>query len=137
MPFDLSNSEITMRESRLNSVVSYTGDIKDLIENTRNCSLKNCERCFSQNNTCLSIMVMDQISSIRNITIVYHTPIGCNAFIPRWTALYSSISARTGKQWNTKYLCTNLNESDTVFGAAAKLKKTVQEAYDRYKENAK
>ena len=136
MPFDLSNSEITMRETRLNSVVSFTGDIKTLISNTRNCNLKNCERCFSQNNTCLSIMVMDQISSIRNITIVYHTPIGCNAFIPRWTALYSSISAKTGKEWNTKYLCTNLNESDTVFGAAAKLKKTVQEAYDRYPSDA-
>lgn len=30
MPFDLSNSEISMRESRLNSVVSYNGDIKSL-----------------------------------------------------------------------------------------------------------
>ena len=87
MPFDLSNSEISMRESRLNSVVSYNGTIKSLISDTRNCKVKSCERCFSQNNTCLSIMVMDQLSCIRNLTVVYHTPIGCGAFIPRWTAL--------------------------------------------------
>ncbi len=136
MSFDLSNSEITMRESRLNSVVSFSGDLKTLISKTRECSVKNCERCFTQNNTCLSIMVMDQISSIRNITIVYHTPIGCSAFIPHWNALYSSICAKTGREWNTKYLCTNINESDTVFGAANKLKQTVQEAYDRYPSDA-
>ena len=136
MAFDLTNSEITMRETRLNSIVSYTGNIKSLITDTRNCSLKKCERCFSQNNTCLSIMVMDQLSSIRNVTVVYHTPIGCSAFISRWTALYSSLAARIGKKWNTKYLCTNINESDTVFGAANKLRETVQEAYNRYPSDA-
>ncbi|MBQ1832714.1 MAG: nitrogenase [Treponema sp.] len=136
MSFDLSNSEITMREGRLNSIVSYTGDLKSLISKTRDCSIKNCERCFTQNNTCLSIMVMDQLSSIRNVTVVYHTPIGCSAFIPRWTALYSGLAAKIGKKWNTNYLCTNLNESDTVFGAENKLRKTVQEAYDRYPSDA-
>ena len=136
MPFDLSNSEISMRESRLNSVVTYNGDIKSLISDTKKFSVKNCERCFTQNNTCLSIMVMDQISSIRNITIVYHTPVGCGAFIPRWTALYNSICERTGRKWNTKYLSTNLNESDTVFGAANKLRNTVQEAWNRYPSDA-
>ena len=136
MPFDLSNSEISMRESRLNSVVSYNGTIKSLITDTRNYKVKNCERCFSQNNTCLSIMVMDQLSSIRNLTVVCHTPVGCTAFVSRWTALYSGISAKTGRTWNTKYVCTNLNESDTVFGAANKLRQTVQEAYDRYPSDA-
>ena len=118
MSFDLSNAEIAMRETRLKSVVYYNGTIKSIIADSKNCKLKNCERCFSQNNTCLSIMVMDQLTSIRNLTVIYHTPIGCASFIPRWTALYSSISARTGRTWNTKYVCTNLNESDTVFGAA-------------------
>ncbi len=136
MAFNLSNSEISIREIRLKSVLSFTGDVKSLIEGTRKCSLKNCERCFSQNNTCLSVMVMDQISSIRNVTIVYHTPIGCSAFVPRWTALYSGLAARIGKKWNTKYLCTNLTEGDTVFGAANKLRKTVQEAWDRYPSDA-
>ena len=136
MPFDLSTTEVSIREIRLKSVNSFTGDIKSIISKTCDGSLKNCERCFSQNKTCLSIMSIVEFCSMRNITIVYHAPIGCGALIPRWSAFYSVHSSANGKKWNTNFLCTNINESDTVFGASKKLKETVQEAYNRYTSDA-
>ncbi|EID85831.1 Nitrogenase molybdenum-iron protein, alpha and beta chain [Treponema sp. JC4] len=136
MAFDLSTTEVSIREIRLKSVNSFNGDLQTILSKTRDGSIKNCERCFSQNKTCLSMMVMDQISSIRNVTVVYHSPIGCGALIPRWTAFYSVLASEIGKKWNTNYVCTNINESDTVFGASKKLKETVQEAYNRYPSEA-
>lgn len=136
MAFDLTTTEVSAREIRLKSLNAFTGNLGEIIAKTRDGSLKNCERCFSQNKTCLSMMVMDQLSSIRNVTVVYHAPIGCATLIPRWTAFYSELAEGIGKKWNTNYVVTNVNESDTVFGASKKLKDAVQEAYNRYPSEA-
>ena len=61
MSFDLTTTEVSAREIRLKSLNAFTGNIESIISKTRDGSLKNCERFFSQNKTCLSMMVMDQL----------------------------------------------------------------------------
>lgn len=137
MPINIRNSEAAIRENRLGAITGYNGSIKDLVGRASGCSLQNRERCFSQASACSSGCAQGYLSGIRDVSIVNHAPVGCAA---------DSIAGNVQRKWgetirgwkhtNISLFSTNMNESDTVFGATDKLQDAVREAYRRYEPKA-
>ncbi len=137
MAINLKNSEVAIRENRLGSVTGYQGSIKDLVSQASGCSLKNKERCFSQASACSSGCAQGYLSRIVDAALVVHAPIGCAA-----DSVYSNTQNKWGEKvrnWkhrNINVINTNMVEEDTVFGAVAKLKDAIREAYRRFNPKA-
>jgi nitrogenase molybdenum-iron protein alpha chain len=117
MAINLKSSAVPTRENRLGSITGYDGDLNDLVEQSHCGSLQNCERCFSQSSTCLSICALGQISCIRDVAIIYHAPAGCCATAAGIKVLYRQIAMYIGAEYKTVVVGTDIDESDTVFGA--------------------
>jgi nitrogenase molybdenum-iron protein alpha chain len=137
MAINLKSSEVAIRENRLGSVTGYQGSIKDLVSQASGCSLKNKERCFSQSSACSSGCAQGYLSRIVDAAIVVHAPTGCAA-----DSVYSNTQNKWGEKvrnWkhrNINVINTNMVEEDTVFGAVAKLKDAIREAYRRFDPKA-
>jgi len=137
MAINIQNNEAPTRENRLGAITGYKGTIKDLVSKASCCSLRNRERCFSQASACSSGCAQSYLSGIVDAVIVNHAPVGCAS---------DAVSANTTNKWgervrgwkhrNIAIFNTNMTEEDTVFGATAKLKDTVREAYSRYEPKA-
>ncbi|MHB8064507.1 MAG: nitrogenase component 1 [Ruminiclostridium sp.] len=137
MPINVKNNEAATRENRLGAITGYKGTIKDLVSQSVCGSLKNKERCFSQTSACTAGCAQGYLSGIVDAAIVNHAPIGCAS-----DAVYGNTTNKWGekvrgwKHTNIKFLSTNMNEKDTVFGAAEKLREAVREAYRRFNPKA-
>ncbi|MBQ5404433.1 MAG: hypothetical protein IIU11_08740, partial [Bacteroidales bacterium] len=78
MNINLSNSNLSVRETRIGSITGYIGSLKDLAEKSECGTLKGCARCFSQSSTCLSLCGLSQLAGIRDVAIIHHGPSGCS-----------------------------------------------------------
>ena len=136
MPYNFKNANIAVRESRLGSITGFVGDLETLVHRSECGSLKNRERCFSQSSSCLSGCALNALDAIRNVAIIYHAPAGCMAMAPGDAIKFGQIAARVNKTTNSVFVCTDLNENDTVFGAMAALRKTVQYTWDEFHPEA-
>jgi len=136
VPIDLTNTTFGTREERLGSVVGYVGDIKDLAEQSRNGTLRDRGRCFSQSSSCDAGCVLGYISHIRDVAIVCHAPSGCTALASSTITAQSQLAAKRGLPYHTVIIGTDMKESDTIFGAVQNLYDTVLETYRRYKPAA-
>lgn len=136
MAFNFDNSNVATREQRLGSITGYCGDLKELVACSHDGSLKNKERCFSQSSSCLSGCALGQLSGIRNVAIVYHAPAGCAAVAAGSKIMQTQLAARINKTTNTVYVCTDLNEQDTVFGALESLKNIIKHTWESYHPDA-
>lgn len=136
MAFNFKNANIAIRENRLGSITGFVGDLKTLVERSEDGTLKNRERCFSQSSSCLSGCALNALAAIRNVAVVYHAPAGCTAMASNDSVKFGQIAARINKTTNSVFVCTDLNEKDTVFGAANDLKKIILHTYETYKPDA-
>ncbi len=137
MPINIQSLESPTRENRLGAITGYHGTIRDLATRAGGCTLKNRERSFSQTSACSSGCAQGHLAGIRDAAIVSHAPIGCAA---------DSVGANVQNKWGSKvrnweyrnvnFICTNMTEEDTVFGAATKLREAVREAYRRFNPKA-
>ena len=136
MPFNFSNANIAIRENRLGSITGFVGDLETLVKKSEDGSLRNRERCFSQSSSCLSGCALNALAAIRNVAIVYHAPAGCTAMASNDAVKFGQIAARVNKTTNSVFVCTDLNEKDTVFGATKDLEKIIRHTYEAYKPDA-
>jgi nitrogenase molybdenum-iron protein alpha chain len=136
MTINLEASSVGTRENRLGSITGYSGDLQDLVEQSRCGSLKDRNRCFSQSSTCLSGCALGTLSGIRDIAIINHAPSGCTAGAAGVDVLTNQLATKIGVTTNTVFIGTDMDEKDTVFGSVASLKEIVRETYDRYKPKA-
>ena len=136
MPYNFKNANLAVRESRLGSITGFTGDLQTLVYRSECGSLKNRERCFSQSSSCLSGCALNALAAIRNVAVVYHAPAGCTAMASNDAVKFGQIAARVNKTTNSVFVCTDLNENDTVFGAIDSLRKIVQHTWDEYHPDA-
>ncbi|MBQ2530555.1 MAG: nitrogenase [Treponema sp.] len=136
MAFNFKNSNLAVRENRLGSITGFVGDLETLVYRSECGSLKNRERCFSQSSSCLSTCALSILAGIRNIAIIYHAPAGCAAFAASSEVMYRQIAAKVNKTTNTVFICSDLNENDTVFGAVSHLKEIVRKTYENYRPDA-
>ena len=136
MPFNFSNANIAIRENRLGSITGFVGDLQTLVSKSEDGTLRNRERCFSQSSSCLSGCALNALAAIRNVAVVYHAPAGCTAMASNDAVKFGQIAARVNKTTNSVFVCTDLNEKDTVFGATNDLRKIIMHTYETYKPDA-
>ncbi len=136
MPFNFSNANIAIRENRLGSITGFVGDLQTLVNKSEDGTLRNRERSFSQSSSCLSGCALNALAAIRNVAVVYHAPAGCTAMASNDAVKFGQIAARINKTTNSVFVCTDLNEKDTVFGATNDLAKIIQHTYEAYKPDA-
>ena len=136
MPFNFNSTTFGTREERLGSIVGYVGSIRDLAEQSRCGSLRDRGRCFSQSSSCDAGCVMGYITHIRDVALINHAPSGCTAPASATLTTQTQLADKRGLPYNTVILGTDLNESDTIFGAGAGLRRTILETWERYRPSA-
>lgn len=136
MAINTNISTAGTRESRLNSITGYSGSLYDLVAQSRCGALQNRERCFSQSSTCCSACALSQLSGIRNVAVINHAPSGCTATAANVDVRNAQLADKREGLTVTTFVGTDMNEQDTIFGAAGSLKELVLETYRRYKPQA-
>jgi nitrogenase molybdenum-iron protein alpha chain len=134
---NITRNEVPVRESRLGALTGYVGTVGDLHGRSTGCGVQNRERCFSQASACSSGCCQGQLASILDALVINHAPVGCAADSVAGNVNFKAGARLRGLDYtNVRIISTNLEDSDTVFGAADKLRDTILQAYARYKPNA-
>lgn len=134
---NLTKKDAQAREGRLGSVSGYSGTLQDLGQRSACGSLATKERCFSQASLCNAACALGVLSFITDAAIVQHSPAGCAVTAMQVSNSKDQLASLLGLD-NSKagYVCTDMNESDTVFGATDNLRDVVREVSRRYQPNA-
>lgn len=151
---NLALDTVENREMRLGTITSWTGTASDLVMQSNyegrslikrefDCGKKNgCRLCelempFNQQSMCANSIASCQAGNLRDCVLIQHSPVGCTARNPEFNlAMRNGLARRNLEPRNINIVTTNLMENDMVFGASEKLRKTVQETYDRYHPKA-
>jgi nitrogenase molybdenum-iron protein alpha chain len=138
-PIDLRANTCPNREQRANGINVFFGKASELVKGAREGTLRNCERKFQQTSGCvLNFYLTVRVSTIRNAVAIYHAPVGCSSASLGYRELYRAIPPELGRpaKFDLKWLTTNLNNQDVVYGAVDKLKKAILLAEERYAPRA-
>ncbi len=144
---NLDIPEVEPREQRLGTIIAWDGKASDLSEQSsyghRGCKEgKQCRLCeikgpFTQGSVCSEQMVECQAGNVRDAVLIQHSPIGCAAGQVPYNSIYrNGLALRNLPVENIRIICTNLDESDMVFGGVKKLKQSISDAFERYKPKA-
>ncbi|WP_371379704.1 nitrogenase component 1 [Sporomusa aerivorans] len=136
MAINLKVTAAGSRENRLGSITGYSGDLNDLVQQSRCGTLKEKERCFSQSSSCDAGCALSQLASIRDVAVINHAPSGCTAMSTTAIVHYTQLAAKRGVEYDTVFLGTDMDESDTIFGATGGLREIILETYNRYRPKA-
>lgn len=137
MGVNLNLPEVEPREQRLNSILSFHGKASELHEKSLGGKLKVKDRTFSQCGSCASGSAFTLNAIIIDAAVVVHAPIGCAGdFAGHNHGRHQGTLHRGLKSDNLKAISTNLEERDTIYGGADKLREAVYEAYKRFSPKA-
>jgi nitrogenase molybdenum-iron protein alpha chain len=137
MALFLKNSDSGTRETRLGSITGYNGTLKDLHGKSGSGSLSDKGRCFSQASLCNAACALSQLSFITDAAIVHHAPSGCAVTAMSVSNSKDQLAGKLGlDNSHSAYVCTDMNDSDIVFGATENLKDVIRETYRRYQPGA-
>jgi nitrogenase molybdenum-iron protein alpha chain len=134
MALDLTSPESQSREQRLGSITGYEGTLKDMAAKGCGGCLGNRRRCFTTTSSCTHFHCLSLLINIEDSLIVDHAPNGCSSGIIHFSAGRTIAGMNFGTdRHQARLFCTNINESDTVFGALDKLRDTIRAAYERHR----
>ena len=153
---NLQMSAVENREMRLGTIIGWDGKASQLVKESAyieraqkfegkkesSCgggcgSKKICKLCelnspLNQQTMCANAIVECQIGNITDCILIQHAPIGCSGDNPWFNLAFNMGLGRRGKPaQNLKIYSTNLLESDMVFGASDKLRKTCRAVFER------
>ena len=82
-------------------------------------------------------MVECQAGNVRDAVLIQHSPIGCGTGQVIYNSIFRNGLAMRGLPVQSLHLIsTNLSERDMVFGGAAKLERTIRDAWERHHPKA-
>ena len=137
MAVGLKNSESGTRENRLGSITGYSGTLRQLHQAAGCGTLTDKGRCYSQASLCNAVCALSQLSFIIDAAVVHHSPAGCAVTAMQVSNSKDQLAGKLGlDNSRSGYVCTDMNDSDVVFGAADNLKDVVRETFRRYKPSA-
>jgi len=134
---NIKEPKVVIREVRLGSITGFEGTACRLVQCSHSGKLKDSARSFSQCMSCSSLNAFCQLSMITDAAIVNHAPVGCSGdfftfnFVYRVGQMERNLPPAMGRYFNT-----NIEEKDTIFGAAQKLEDTIREVFSRIKPKA-
>ena len=124
---------VEIREKRLQTILTYNGDAKGLVEASEKGQLKIGSFKFTQCGNCQEGCALMQVYSVLDAAVVVHSPIGCFGGIATQNQNFQKVAQiRGNRKFVHHAICTNIQESDTIYGGAEKLRNSVREAYRRY-----
>jgi nitrogenase molybdenum-iron protein alpha chain len=124
--------EVVIREIRLGSITGFAGTAGELVKCAQAGKLFDSARSFSQCMGCSSGNAFCQLSMIQDAVVVNHAPVGCAGdffgynFVYQVEQMHRNLPPVIGRYFNT-----NIEEKDTIYGAAQKLEETIRAAYKR------
>ncbi|MBE6421913.1 nitrogenase molybdenum-iron protein alpha chain [Succinivibrio dextrinosolvens DSM 3072] len=153
---NLEMSAVENREMRLGTIIGWDGPASELVKDsnyiersqrfegikTSGCaggcgSRKACKLCelnspLNQQTMCANAIVECQIGNITDCILIQHAPIGCSGDNPWFNLAFNmGLGRRNKPPQNLKIYSTNLLESDMVFGASDKLRRTCRTVFER------
>lgn len=134
---NLKSSNVPVREIRLGSVIGYQGSAADLVQQSRDGTLQDRSRTFTQASSCASSCAICLLSLIQDAAVVNHAPLGCASDFSMFnlTNRYGQVK-RGLPVANGHLVSSNLKESDAVFGGIPKLEQAIRDAYARFNPKA-
>lgn len=137
MAINLSSPSPEIRERRLKSIINYTGTAKELEKEESAGTLKEEACAYTQCSDCQEFCAKTLLNFIQGAAVVCHQPIGCYA--PQASndniGNASALARRLG-DFSCETICTNIQERDTVYGGAEKLRKAIFEVNRRQHPSA-
>jgi len=146
---NLKTTVVESREQRLGTIIAWDGKASDLAKESaysrQGCGGGNGDQCklcevrgpFTQGSVCSEQIVGCQAGNVRGSVLIQHSPIGCGAGQVEWNSLFrNGLAQRNLPVEGIRIICTNLKESDMVFGGIDKLRNSIQDAWDRYQPKA-
>ena len=149
---NLDIASVEQREQRLGTIIAWDGTTEELHKQSSyelrgqrergagcggNCRLCELSGPFTQGSVCSEQMVECQAGNVRDAVLIQHAPIGCGGGQTVYNNIYrNGLVMRGYKAENLRIINTNLIESDMVFGAADKLRQSIDDAFERYQPQA-
>ncbi|MDR2797234.1 MAG: hypothetical protein LBB80_02725 [Treponema sp.] len=134
MGLNLKATEVSSREQRLGSITGYDGSLLEMA--TLGCQgcLQNKSRDFQTVSSCAHTHAINQLAGLDDTLVVDHGPIGCAGAQICFTIAKNKLPFIPGKKplEHARVVSTALTESDTIFGAVDKLRKSIRAAYHRH-----
>ncbi|MCR5797310.1 MAG: nitrogenase [Eubacterium sp.] len=136
MSSKLDQTEVSIRENRLKSIIYYDGKASDLA-NASEDEFFCKERSYSQCSDCAQMTASTITFFIRDAAVVVHSPMGCFANTPLNNTQFRNSALERGEEPDkVRVLCSNITEKDTVYGGVKKLKEAINEANTRFNPSA-
>ncbi|GHV81025.1 nitrogenase [Spirochaetia bacterium] len=134
MGINLAVSAAPSREQRLGSITGYDGTLEELATLGCNGCLKNKNRDFQTISSCVHTHAINQLAGLDDTLVVDHAPVGCAGSQICFTIAKNKLPVIPGKPplHHVRVFSSDINESDTIFGAVDKLKESIRGAYERH-----
>lgn len=136
---NLNESTCPTREQRANGVNCFSGKASELVKKAREGKLVNTEREFQQNSGCiLNFYLTVRVATIRDAVMIVHSPVGCSAPAALYREVFKRLPVSSGRpeHYDFHWLTTNISEKDVIYGAADKLRYSIEEAERRHHPKA-
>ncbi len=125
------------REERIGACIAFCGSCGQLKEGIRSGCAQLQSRKFSQSGGCQLTLAVGIVSSLTNVVIIIHSPLGCCSSFVGTGGLRKTMRASKGKKdEDFVWIHTNLDENDVVQGGVEKLRKAVLYAEKEYHPEA-
>lgn len=132
-------AEVEVRDRRLGTIIEYNGTGDDLLQKMKEGHIKCPGRLFNQCSDCAQSRSMSMALNVRDAAVVSHAPLGCMTDVSaqnvreRSTAERQRIPAEIDMPIAAaRMISTNIQEKDTVYGAADSLRSAIDEADRRF-----
>ncbi|GHU80894.1 oxidoreductase nitrogenase component 1 [Clostridia bacterium] len=126
-----------IRETRIGVCSAFCGTCGDLNADVKAGCAQLQGRKFSQSGGCQLMLAVGIVSSLTNVVMIIHSPLGCCSGFVGSGGLRSTMRASKGKKAEEfVWLHTNMDEMDVVQGGIEKLRKTVLYAEKQYHPEA-
>jgi nitrogenase molybdenum-iron protein alpha chain len=126
-----------VRETRIGVCSAYCGGCGDLIGDVKAGCAQLQDRKFSQSGGCQLGLAIGIVSSLTNVVVIVHSPLGCCSGFVGQGGLRKTMRASKGKRDEEfVWLHTNLDELDVVKGGIDKLRDACLYADKEYHPDA-
>ncbi|MDR0813062.1 MAG: nitrogenase [Oscillospiraceae bacterium] len=126
-----------VRETRIGVCSAYCGECGQLVADVQSGCAQLQSRKFAQSGGCQLMLAVGIVSSLTNVVIIVHSPLGCcSGFTGTGGTRKTTRSSRGKASEDFVWIHTNLDEQDVVQGGVDKLRDAVLYAEKEYHPDA-
>ena len=123
-------AEVDIRERRLSSVLSAHGSLDEIVSKSNCKSLCTSCNSYEQCGTCAQGNANTITLWVRDAAVIVHSPVGCS--LESITYAGNATVELKNQERQVWHLTSNIQEKDTIYGAAKKLNTAIDNAVERF-----